>query len=87
MRVLVVGSGQMGAGIAQVFAMKGHEVLLNYVDEARIKRGIDGIAKRLDREVEKARMTAEERGRVLEHVDARPHFRDLEIDLAIEATP
>jgi 3-hydroxybutyryl-CoA dehydrogenase len=84
-RVLVVGSGQMGAGIAQVFAMQGHEVLLNDVDEARIKRAVDGIAKRLDREVEKGRMPAEERGRVLEHIDARPHFNDLDVGLAIEA--
>ena len=75
----------MGAGIAQVFAMHGHEVLLNDVDEARIKRGIDGIAKRLDREVEKERLTAEQRGRVLEHIDARPHFKDLDVALAIEA--
>jgi 3-hydroxybutyryl-CoA dehydrogenase len=85
MRIVVIGSGQMGAGIAQVFAMKGHEVLLNDVDEARIQRGIDGIAKRLDREVEKERMTAAERGKVLEHIDARPHFQDLDVDLAIEA--
>jgi 3-hydroxybutyryl-CoA dehydrogenase len=85
MRVVVIGSGQMGAGIAQVFAMKGHEVLLNDVNEARIQRGIDGIAKRLDREVEKERMTAAERGKVLEHIDARPHFQDLDVDLAIEA--
>jgi 3-hydroxybutyryl-CoA dehydrogenase len=85
MRIVVIGSGQMGAGIAQVFAMKGHEVLLNDVDEARIQRGIDGIAKRLDREVEKERMTAAERGNVLEHIDARPHFQDLDVDLAIEA--
>ena len=85
MRVLVVGSGQMGAGIAQLFAMHGHEVLLNDVDEARIKRGIDGIAKRLDREVEKGRMTAAARGSTLEHIDPRPHFKDLEVALAIEA--
>jgi len=84
-RVLVVGAGQMGGGIAQVLAAKGHEVLLNDVDEARIRRGIDGIAKRLDREVEKGRLTAEQRGEVLTHIDPRPHFRDLEIDLAIEA--
>ena len=50
--VLVVGAGQMGAGIAQVFAQHGHEVLLNDVDEVRIRRGIDGIAKRLERDVE-----------------------------------
>jgi 3-hydroxybutyryl-CoA dehydrogenase len=85
MRVLVVGAGQMGTGIAQVFAMHGHEVLLNDVDEARIRHGIDAIAKRLERDVEKGRMTAEVRGRVLEHIDARPHFHDLEVALAIEA--
>ncbi len=85
MRVLIVGAGQMGTGIAQVFAMHGHEVLLNDVDETRIQRGIDGIAKRLERDVEKGRMTPEVRGRVLEHIDARPHFHDLDIGLAIEA--
>jgi 3-hydroxybutyryl-CoA dehydrogenase len=85
MRVFVAGAGQMGAGIAHVFALHGHEVLLNDVDEVRIRRGIEGIAKRLDREVEKGRMTELERGRVLEHIDPRPHFRDLDVDLAIEA--
>jgi 3-hydroxybutyryl-CoA dehydrogenase len=84
-RVLVVGAGQMGAGIAQVLAQHGHEVLLNDVDEARIARGIAGIAKVLDRSVERGRMTPEERGRVLEHIDARPHFHDLDVELAIEA--
>ena len=85
MRVLVVGAGQMGAGIAQVFAEHGHEVLLNDVDEARIRRGIDGIAKILDRNVERGRMTAEQRGKVFEHIDPRPHLHDLDVALAIEA--
>jgi len=84
-RVLVVGAGQMGGGIAQVLAAEGHEVLLNDVDEARIRRGIDGIAKRLDRDVEKGRLTPERRGEVLTHIDPRPHFHDLDVDLAIEA--
>jgi 3-hydroxybutyryl-CoA dehydrogenase len=85
MRVLVVGAGQMGNGIAQVLAAKGHEVLLNDVDEARIRHGIDAIAKRLERDVEKGRLTAEHRGDMLARIDARPHFHDLDIDLAIEA--
>jgi 3-hydroxybutyryl-CoA dehydrogenase len=85
MRLMVVGAGQMGAGIAQVFAANGHEVLLNDVDEIRIARGVDGIAKRLQRDVDKGRMTAADRGKVLEHIDARPHFKDLDISLAIEA--
>jgi 3-hydroxybutyryl-CoA dehydrogenase len=85
MRVLVVGAGQMGAGIAQVFAQHGHEVLLNDVDAGRIQRGLDEISKILDRNVERGRMTAEQRGTVLEHIDARPHLHDLDVALAIEA--
>jgi 3-hydroxybutyryl-CoA dehydrogenase len=85
MRLMVVGAGQMGAGIAQVFAAHAHEVLLNDVDETRINHGIEGIAKRLQRDVEKGRMTAVQRGGILEHIDPRPHFKDLDIALAIEA--
>ena len=84
-QVVVVGAGVMGAGIAQVFASHGHEVLLNDVDEVRIKQGIAGIAKRLDREVEKGRLTSIERNRILKHIDPRPHFKDLDVALAIEA--
>jgi 3-hydroxybutyryl-CoA dehydrogenase len=75
----------MGSGIAQVLAAAGHEVLLNDVDLPRIRRGIDGIAKQLDRAVEKGRMTENERGKVLEHIDPRPHFENLDVALAIEA--
>jgi 3-hydroxybutyryl-CoA dehydrogenase len=85
LRVLVIGAGQMGSGIAQVLAAAGHEVLLNDVDLKRIERGIEGIAKQLDRAVEKGRITQPERGRVLEHIDPRPHFENLDVELAIEA--
>ncbi|HXF35000.1 MAG TPA: 3-hydroxybutyryl-CoA dehydrogenase [Candidatus Acidoferrales bacterium] len=85
MRVLVIGAGQMGSGIAQVLAAAGHEVLLNDVDLKRIERGIEGIAKQLDRAVEKGRITQPERGKVLEHIDPRPHFENLDVELAIEA--
>ncbi len=85
MRVLVVGAGQMGGGIAQVLAAKGHEVLLNDIDETRIRHGIDGIAKRLERDVEKGRLSPAQRGEILEHIDPRPHVHDLDVTLAIEA--
>ena len=75
----------MGGGIAQVLAAKGHEVLLNDVDEARIGKGIGAIAKRLERDVEKGKIGAELRGEILAHIDPRPHLRDLDVQLAIEA--
>ena len=85
MRVAVIGAGQMGGGIAQVLAAKGHEVLLNDVDAARIRRGVDGIAKRLERDVEKGRMSASQRGEILEHIDGRESLANADVQLAIEA--
>lgn len=85
MRVLVIGAGQMGGGVAQVLAAKGHEVLLNDVDEARVRSGIDAIAKRLDRDVHKGRLSAEQRGDILARIDPRPHVHDPDVQLAIEA--
>jgi 3-hydroxybutyryl-CoA dehydrogenase len=85
MRILVVGAGQMGAGIAQVAAAAGEEVLLHDVDRARVEHGIETIARNLDRAVEKGKMSPEERGRVLSHIDPRPKWEDFDVDLAIEA--
>jgi 3-hydroxybutyryl-CoA dehydrogenase len=85
MRILVVGAGQMGSGIAQVAAQAGHEVLLNDRETKLIERGIRSIESNLDRAVEKGRMKPEERGKVLSHIDPRPHFTDLDVEIAIEA--
>lgn len=85
MRILVIGAGQMGAGIAQVAAQAGHDVLLNDISAERIAVGIAGIAKLLDRGVEKAKLTAEERTATLSRIVARPQFADFAVDIAIEA--
>jgi 3-hydroxybutyryl-CoA dehydrogenase len=75
----------MGAGIAQVAAAAGEEVLLHDVDRERVERGIESISKSLDRAVEKGKLTAEDRGRVLSHIDPRPRWEDFDVDVAIEA--
>lgn len=56
----IIGGGTMGAGIAQVAAMHGWEVVLRDVDEATARRSIDGITARLDRLLEKGRLTQEQ---------------------------
>lgn len=61
----VVGAGQMGAGIAQVSAQAGYQVLLSDVDIDRATKGRDGIAKGLGRLVEKERITADARDAAL----------------------
>lgn len=53
----VVGAGAMGAGIAQVAASHGHQVILADAFPAAIARARDGHAKAMAREVEKGRLT------------------------------
>jgi 3-hydroxybutyryl-CoA dehydrogenase len=85
MRILVIGAGQMGSGIAQVAAQAGDEVLLHDVDEKYIERGLATIERNLNRSVEKGRMTEEQRGDVLAHIDPRPQWEEFDVDVAIEA--
>ncbi|MDI1295675.1 MAG: 3-hydroxybutyryl-CoA dehydrogenase [bacterium] len=59
----VIGAGQMGAGIAQVAAQAGYEVILSDIDLPRAQKGRDGIIRQLARAVEKgklAQMAADE---------------------------
>ena len=61
----VIGAGQMGAGIAQVSAQAGYRVLLSDMDLARAEAGKVGIAKQLNRLVEKEKIAADARDEAL----------------------
>ena len=61
----VVGAGQMGSGIAQVFAQHGYEVALLDVNDAAIARGLKAIGNSLDRLIKKGSVSGEERGAIL----------------------
>jgi len=52
----VIGAGQMGAGIAQVSAQAGYDVILSDIDLPRAEKGKAGIAKLLARAVEKGKL-------------------------------
>ncbi|MGC4252249.1 MAG: 3-hydroxybutyryl-CoA dehydrogenase [Sphingobium sp.] len=52
----VIGAGQMGAGIAQVSAQAGYDVILSDIDLARAEKGVAGIAKLLAKGVEKGKI-------------------------------
>jgi len=54
----IVGAGAMGAGIAQVAALAGHQVALFDLDAATVAKAIAGIAANLARLVEKGRLDA-----------------------------
>ncbi|MEM1382097.1 MAG: 3-hydroxybutyryl-CoA dehydrogenase [Pseudomonadota bacterium] len=56
----IVGAGQMGTGIAQVFAQSGYDVRLNDINPAQVATALDRIAAGLSRQVEKGRLASED---------------------------
>ena len=64
----VVGSGTMGAGIAQVAARAGFEVVIRDVAPEFLKRGMTAIDKSLQREVDKERLLADEKQSTLARI-------------------
>ena len=67
-RVVVIGAGQMGAGIAQVFAAASVPVSMVDVSADALERGRAGIGKSLARHVEKGKLSAEERDATLKRI-------------------
>ena len=85
-KIFVVGSGLMGSGIAQTAIQRGYEVILNDQSKAALERGVAGISKRLEREVEKGRMTAEEKQACLDRLTTSVSVHVASnVDLVIEA--
>jgi len=85
-RVGVVGGGIMGSGIAQVCASHGYEVTVVEVDESRAQAAVSGIASRLEREVQRERLTRERSEEILGQLQAHADLGQVAgCDLVIEA--
>jgi 3-hydroxybutyryl-CoA dehydrogenase len=61
----VVGSGTMGNGIAQVAARAGYDVVMRDVEEEFLQRGLSAIDKSLQRDVDKQRLSSEDKAAIL----------------------
>jgi 3-hydroxybutyryl-CoA dehydrogenase len=84
--VAVVGAGQMGHGIGHVMLRAGHRVLLLDVSQDFVAAGAKRIAKGLARDVEKERMTAEQRDQALARLKPTTVVAEVvEADFIIEA--
>ena len=64
----VIGSGTMGNGIAQVAARAGFKVVMRDVREDLLQRGMSAIDKSLQRDVDKERLSADEKAVVIERI-------------------
>jgi 3-hydroxybutyryl-CoA dehydrogenase len=84
--VAVVGAGTMGGGIAQVLAKSGFSVVLHDVADKILAKATERIGKGLARDVEKGRMTAEEREQALGRLKTTTDLNGLAAaDFVIEA--
>ena len=84
--VMVIGAGQMGSGIAQVFAQAGYNVKLNDIKKEFVENGIQKMKDGLNRQVKKERMTQEEVDQLLGRITPSTQYEDVkDIDLVVEA--
>ncbi|KTE91001.1 3-hydroxyacyl-CoA dehydrogenase [Desulfitobacterium sp. LBE] len=85
-KIMVIGAGQMGGGIAQVAAQAGYSVILNDLKEEFVTRGLSVIEKNLRRNVEKGKLEAIESAATLGRITQSTALQDAaSADLVIEA--
>jgi 3-hydroxybutyryl-CoA dehydrogenase len=82
----VVGAGTMGNGIAQVAARAGFAVVMRDVSDDFLKRGLATIDKSLQRDVDKARLTVDDKQQIVARLRTTVDLSDLgDCDFVIEA--
>jgi 3-hydroxybutyryl-CoA dehydrogenase len=85
-RVGIVGAGQMGNGIAHVFALSGHEVLLNDINDDALAAAVNLIDRNLTRQVSKGGISEGEKADAMARIGTTSTLTDLgQTDLIIEA--
>ena len=84
--IAIIGAGQMGCGIAHVFALAGYRVLLNDINAAQLSAGLAIIEKNLARQVASEKITQSAFDAALALISAHSELAALaDADLVIEA--
>ncbi len=82
----VIGAGQMGNGIAQVASMSGLNVIMNDINTEFVERGMANITKILGKNVDKGKMTADEKDAVLGRIKTSVALKNMKVvDFVVEA--
>jgi 3-hydroxybutyryl-CoA dehydrogenase len=85
-KVGIVGAGQMGNGIAHVFALAGYDVLLNDISAEGLEKAIATIDKNLTRQVSKEKISQTDKDATMARITTTLALEDLgQSDLVIEA--
>ncbi|AGT07470.1 3-hydroxybutyryl-CoA dehydrogenase [Paracoccus aminophilus] len=82
----VIGAGQMGNGIAHVFALAGYDVLITDISSDSLNKAVGLIGRNLDRQVSRDKITAADKDAALKRISTTLQLSDLgQCDLVIEA--
>jgi len=82
----VIGSGQMGNGIAQVAAMSGMNVIMNDISDAFAQKGLDNITMLLNRSVSKGKLDEDKKQVILNRIRLSTDLKDMRwVDFVVEA--
>ena len=86
MKAAVFGAGNMGLDIAQVFAVKGHDVVVRDISDELIQKGEERLKVSLARQVEKGRRTQAEADAISAKIVFTTNMRQAaDADLIVEA--
>ena len=87
--ITVLGSGIMGHGIAQVYAMAGYNIVLRDIEQKFLDKAMEKIKWSLDKLVSKERISSEEESEILSRIKPIVDLKDAvhDSDLVIEAVP
>jgi 3-hydroxybutyryl-CoA dehydrogenase len=86
--VAVLGAGTMGNGIAHVFARAGYSVILRDLEQRFLERGLESVAKNLDREIKKGKLAETERAAVLSRISLATEISAIATaQFVVEAVP
>ena len=82
----VIGAGQMGNGIAHVFALAGYDVLLNDIDRAALDSALKLVEANLARQVSREKISESDAKAAMDRIGTTMSLTDLgKTDLVIEA--
>jgi 3-hydroxybutyryl-CoA dehydrogenase len=85
-KIGIVGTGQMGNGIAHVIALAGYEVILNDLSKDKVDKAMEIIDKNLTRQVASGKIAEEDRRQALSRISYAETFQGFsDADLVIEA--
>jgi len=84
-KVGVVGCGTMGAGITQVCAQSGYQVVVSEINDELLNKGLASLGSFLSKSVEKGKLSQQDKDTILSHIKGTTNTQDFsDCDLVIE---